>query len=164
MNEKDITEKLQKWMTEFVEVPNLKLGNWPPCPYARQARISNKVGILFSDIADIADTISKSLELLESKEVVVICFDHTLIEATELRQLVEGINKQLMLNNYVILEDHPDATEYVNGVHMNFGECGLLVIQRLDKLNKASEQLKEKGYYDVWSKSELDEVVTWRIR
>lgn len=164
MNEKDITEKLQKWMTEFVEVPNLKLGNWPPCPYARQARISNKVGILFSDIADIVDTISKSLELLESKEVVVICFDHTLIEATELRQLVEGINKQLMLNNYVILEDHPDATEYVNGVHMNFGECGLLVIQRLDKLNKASEQLKEKGYYDVWSKSELDEVVTWRIR
>lgn len=164
MNEKDITEKLQKWMTEFVEVPNLKLGNWPPCPYARQARISNKVGILFSDIADIADTISKSLELLESKEVVVICFDHTLIEATELQQLVEGTNKRLMLNNYVILEDHPDATEYVNGVHMNFGECGLLVIQRLDKLNKASDQLKEKGYYDVWSQAELDEVVTWRLR
>jgi hypothetical protein len=67
-----------------------------------------------------------------------------------------------MESNYIILEDHPDAVEYVNKVHMNFGHCGLLVVQKADKLAEASTQLNTKGYYDVWSKEELDSVVTWR--
>lgn len=69
-----------------------------------------------------------------------------------------------MNENYVILEDHPFSPEYINGVNMNFGACGLLILQKLDKLNKASDQLREKGYYDVWSKGDLDEVVTWRYK
>jgi hypothetical protein len=67
-----------------------------------------------------------------------------------------------MPNNYVILEDHPAIPEYVNGVKMNFGACGLLVVQKLDQLNTASAQLKLKGYYDHWNKSAIDEVVSWR--
>ena len=111
------------------------------------------------------DNIEQSQEQteLEEKEVVVICFDHTKISAQELEKLIKIYNQQvLMARNYVILEDHPDAVELVNGVHMNFGHCGLLVIQKLDKLTTASEQLKSKGYYDTWSQSELDQVVTWR--
>ena len=94
---------------------------------------------------------------------MIVCFDHTKISAQELEKLIKVYNQQvLMARNYVILEDHPDAVELVNGVHMNFGHCGLLVIQRLDKLTTASEQLKSKGYYNTWSQSELDQVVTWR--
>ena len=43
-----------------------------------------------------------------------------------------------------------------------FGECGLLVIQKLDKITTASEQLREKGYYNHWNQKDLDDVVTWR--
>ena len=97
------------------------------------------------------------------KEVVIVCFDHTKIPAAELEQIIKVYNQQVLLaRNYVILEDHPDAEERVNGVHMNFGLCGLLIIQRLDKLTQASEQLRSKGYYDTWSQAELDQVVTWR--
>jgi hypothetical protein len=67
-----------------------------------------------------------------------------------------------MANNYVILEDHPDAPEFVNGVRMNFGYCGLLVLQKLDKINTASDQLRVKGYYDHWNTAALDQVVNWR--
>jgi hypothetical protein len=94
--------------------------------------------------------------------VVIICFDHHQIGAVELQELVHGTNQMLMPNNYVILEDHPNAPEYVNGVRMNFGACGLLIMQKLDKLNAATEQLKEKGYYTHWSSDELNSVVTWR--
>jgi hypothetical protein len=45
---------------------------------------------------------------------------------------------------------------------MNFGHCGLLVIQKLSKLNNAADKLKGQGYYDTWSQQALDEVVTWR--
>jgi hypothetical protein len=108
-------------------------------------------------------TVEQVLPLLEQKEVVIICFDHTKILAQELERLIKVYNAQeLLARNYVILEDHPDAEEFVNDVRMNFGHCGLLLIQKLDKLTTASDQLKSKGYYDTWSQAELDQVVTWR--
>jgi len=150
-------------MVDFVEQPHPGLGQWAPCPYARQARINNKIKIVHSDHRRLIATIEQELPELEQKEVVVVCFDHTKISALELEKLIKVYNTQVLLaRNYVILEDHPDAEELVNGVHMNFGHCGLLVIQKLDKLTTASEQLKSKGYYDTWNPSELDQVVTWR--
>ena len=76
MNQADITEKLIKWMTEFVEVPNDKLGSFPPCPYARQARISNNIDIKFTEISEFSNIVRESIDSLENKEVVVICFNH----------------------------------------------------------------------------------------
>ena len=67
-----------------------------------------------------------------------------------------------MPNDFVILEDHPNTVENINGLNMNFGKCGLIIVQRLSELNEASEKLKEKGYYDTWSKDDLNFVVNWR--
>ena len=164
MNRQDIVEKLNKWMIEFVEVPNLKLGNWPPCPFARQARMTNSIEILFAEYTELHKVIQDSINLLNLKEVVIICFDHTNVDATALQTFVTDYNKFLMMDNVVILEDHPDAVEYINGVKMNFGECGLILVQKLDKLNKASDQLKEKGYYNHWTEQDLDSVVNWRYK
>jgi hypothetical protein len=159
-----IKTQLTKWMMEFVEIPNPKLGDWAPCPYARQARLTNKIEIVFSEISNLFFDTMTCLEILETKDVVVICFDHHQINATMLQELVVGINKTLMPQNYVVLEDHPDSPEYINGVKMNFGNCGFFVVQKLDKLNDASDKLKEKGYYKHWSQKELDSVVTWRYK
>ena len=163
MDPQDIEQKLTDWMVNFVEQPHPGLGQWAPCPYARQARISNRIKIVHSDHQRLIATVEQELPELEQKEVVVVCFDHTKISAQELEKLIKVYNQQvLMARNYVILEDHPDSEELVNNVHMNFRHCGLLVIQKLDKLTTASEQLKSKGYYNTWSQSELDQVVTWR--
>lgn len=164
MNQIEIVEKLTKWMIEFIEVPNPKLGDWAPCPYARQARVNNNISIKFSQVFEFNDIIRESLETLENKEVVVVCFDHNQIDPVTLQEYVVGMNNTLMSAGYVILEDHPMSPEYINGVNMNFGQCGLLVIQKLDKLNKASDQLREKGYYNHWSREDLDSVVTWRYK
>lgn len=162
MNQLEIVEKLTKWMTEFIEVPNPKLGDWAPCPYARQARVNNNISIKFASIPELTEVIKESIETLTHKEVVVVCFDHNFIDPVELQEYVIGMNKTLMPINYVILEDHPFSPEYINGVNMNFGECGLLIIQKLNKLNNASSQLLDKGYYKTWSQEDLDSVVTWR--
>jgi hypothetical protein len=162
MNQPDVVIKLTKWLTEFVEVPNPKLGDWAPCPYARQARVNNNISIKFAEISEFSDIIRDSIGTLENKEVVVIFFDHNNINPVELQEYVSGMNKTLLPKNYVILEDHPDTPEYINGVCMNFGVCGLLVLQKLDKLTIASKLLQEKGYYEYWSQQDLDKVVSWR--
>jgi len=162
MNEEFIKEQLSEWMVNFIEKPNSLLGNWAPCPYARQARIANKIEVQFTEVSNMFETINQQLSKLEHKDVIIICFDHNRISPEFLQEFVVGTNTLLMKNDYVILEDHPNTPEYVNGVKMNFGHCGLLLLQKLSKLTEASDLLKEKGYYDVWSKHNLNDVVDWR--
>ena len=76
MNHTEIVTSLTKWMTEFVEVPNTLLGNWPPCPYARQARINNKIEIIYSPHDIIPSTVEQNLNKLEDKDAFIVYFDH----------------------------------------------------------------------------------------
>ena len=34
------------WSETFVEVPHPALGGWPPCPFARQARLNRTIQVL----------------------------------------------------------------------------------------------------------------------
>jgi hypothetical protein len=162
LNKEQITADLVTWLKEFVEKPNSALGNWPPCPYARQARLNNKVEIVFTQARDLLFDVVNDIPMLEHKDVIVYCFDHTEISADALAVIVAGMNQAIMKRNVVALEDHPDAVELINGVQMNFGQCGLLLVSNLDKLNGASDQLRSKGYYHAWSQENIDDVVTWR--
>ena len=164
MNNEEIKEQLTRWLIDFVEVSNAQLNDWAPCPFARQARVNNTISIKFATLTEFDDVVKESLEILENKEVVVVCFDHKLVTIDYLQAWVKKTNEVLMPLNYVILEDHPDIPEFINGIKMNFGVCGLLVIQKLDKLNNASNTLRNKGYYNVWSSENLDDVVNWRYK
>jgi hypothetical protein len=158
MDELVIRQQLEQWLANFVEQPNPLLNNWSPCPYARQARLCNKIFTAFDSPLEIHQYTNK----LEDYDVVVLCFDHTKFSASQIELFTKHINSILLWQDYVVLEDHPDSEEYVNGVKMNFGECGLMILQKLSKLNTAADQLKNKGYYNTWSQENLDEVVNWR--
>ena len=162
MNKEQIIEDLTAWMTDFVEKPNPLLNDWAPCPFARQTRMTDKIEIVFSEPRKLKDTIEKNLPVLESKDVLIVCFEHEGIHYELLKEVVRLQNAKLAKRDYVILEDHPDDPEILNGVKMNFGKCGLLLVQKLSKLNDASEQLRQKGYYDTWPEENLDAVVNWR--
>jgi hypothetical protein len=164
MDQQDIKIKLDRWMIEFVEKNNSVLNDWPPCPYARAARMSGLIDTVFADVSDLNKVVQESLLVLSTKDVVVVCFDHNNIDPVELQEWVASMNHMLMPQDYVILDDHPHAPEYLNGVKMNFGHCGLLVIQELSKLNKAADKLKSQGYYDTWNIKALDQVVSWRYK
>jgi hypothetical protein len=158
MDEHDIRQKLQHWLVDFVEKPNPLLNNWPPCPYARQARLANKILVVF----DSPLSITNYTKDLENYDVVILCFDNHNYSSGQIELLTKHVNSILMLQDYVVLEDHPDSEEFVNGVRMNFGVCGLLILQHLSKLNNAANHLKDKGYYGSWSQENLDDVVGWR--
>ena len=158
MDEQTIKQKLQHWLVNFVEQSNPLLNNWPPCPFARQARIANKIHIVFDNPLAIDQYINQ----LEDYDVVVLCFDHTKFSASQIELFTQHVNSMLMLQDFVVLYDHPDSEEFINGAKMNFGECGLMILQRLSKLNTAADQLRNKGYYTTWSNENLDDVVNWR--
>jgi hypothetical protein len=155
--------KILNWIETFVEVPNEKLNGWSPCPYARQARLDNKIKIVNVENDNIFYDIITNLDSLnEGKDIVIYCIKD--ITAQRLDSVITELNRHRYNSNYVFLEDHPMVEEYVNGLKMNFGECTLILAQKLDKLNEASTKLKSKGYYDVWSAENLEDVVNWRTK
>jgi HPt (histidine-containing phosphotransfer) domain-containing protein len=163
MDQQQIQQQLEAWLADFVEKPNPMLNGWAPCPYARRARVTNRFDIQFADPQDLVTAIQAAAKQLHDRDVVAVCVDPKKISAEELEHVVEAQNQQLMPQDVLLLEDHPDAVEIINGVHMNFGACAIVFVQQLSKINEASEQLKQSGYYDCWSQDNLDSVVSWRV-
>ena len=110
MNETLIRQRLQQWLVDFVEKSNPLLDNWPPCPYARQARLDNKIHIVFDSPLQIADYVFH----LDEYDVVVLCFDYKEFSASQVELFTKHINSILMLKDYVVLEDHPESEEFIN--------------------------------------------------
>lgn len=46
-----IIDSIVNWMEKFVEKPHPSFGDLPPCPYARQFRMQNKIKIVESKVA-----------------------------------------------------------------------------------------------------------------
>jgi hypothetical protein len=160
LDQSTVETALLKWMEEFVEVPHPSLGGWPPCPFARQARLSKNI-----DIRQGQDPYNDCVSLLEydwSKEVVIFWYD-----TVDPQMFVDDViraNDTLLSKDIVALEDHPATEEIIAGIKMNFGLCPIIVLQKNSKLNQSADQLKEKGYYHTWSQSDLDKIVTWRYK
>jgi hypothetical protein len=156
---------VKQWILEWVSVYNNNL-QVVPCPFAKQALLDDK--IIWNKAQSIDDIEKISNHILDKsvwkdKEVLIIGMDKNAVTPENLCSEIERINKDvLMPNGLVALEDHPLASEVVNGVKMNQGKWILILIQSTDKLNRASDILKKQGYYDNWSQLNIDEVVTWR--
>jgi hypothetical protein len=159
LTQESVTSALLKWMEEFVEKPHPSLGGWPPCPFARQARLGRNIDIrqginVYEDCVGLVD-------YEWSKEVVVFWYDSTIDPETFLDD-VNRANSILLSKDIVALEDHPNTEEIISGVKMNFGLCPIIVLQKNSKLNEAADQIKEKGYYHTWDQKDIDKIVSWR--
>lgn len=160
MDHKTITHELLAWMENFVEVPHPSLGGWPPCPFARQARLANQI-----DIRPGIDPLTDCLRMEHDpwdKEVVIFWYDKDKFPPEAFVADVEQANKTLLKKDLVALEDHPYIDEVISGVKMNFGPCAIIVVQKNSKLNEAADQLQTKGYYHSWTQEDLDKIVSWR--
>jgi len=150
-------KQIEKWIDKFVSVHNEKLGT-VPCPYARNALIN------YVKTNDIRKSLEEcSTDFNDDFEVICFYTPTKNYTAEELSDIVREFNHYAMVNDIVALEDHPHDEEIINGAKMNFGKCILVLVQRLSKINEASNILKEKGYYDNWSVENLNDVVSWRF-
>jgi hypothetical protein len=162
LNQETITEAILLWLKEFVEKPHPSLGGWSPCPFARQARL-NKTYRIEQGTNVVDDGVGIADNWDESKEVVIVWYDNSL-SSDEISNLTLQLNQIIMPKNMVALAGHPELEETINGIDMRFKLCPIIVLQQLDKLNQAADQLKSKGYYDHWNQAELDNIVSWRYK
>jgi hypothetical protein len=157
---------IKEWVDTFLSKPNQVFNGLPPCPYAKQAILDDKVYVLElkSSHLSIKEIFMAELENLSyqwpsNKDVVVIGCKADLITATELSNVVEESFNILKQRGYVALEDHPDEIEQVDDVILNQGSWAIIFLQPVNKLNYARSVLQKKGYYENWSNDYYTDVV-----
>jgi hypothetical protein len=138
---------IMAWITGFVEQPHPALGSWPPCPYARRARMENRFQIR-RGVEPYYDLMHVDLGNLD---VMAFVYSPDDFAANEFEDLVQRANQGFLLaRDLIALPDHPDAPEIVNGVIMNQGQWAIVFVQALSKLNAHAKMLAERGYYQGW--------------
>ena len=155
MDIETVTQDILTWSETFVEVPHPSLGGWPPCPFARQARLNRTIQVLVG--ADpYFDLKNRSRWGMGAYEVVVYAYDPEEWPYSRFHTAIQDANTEFLLNRDILaLEDHPDSVEDVNGAIMNQGKYALVLVQSLSKLNTAAKQMGSKGFYHAWPEEYL---------
>ena len=160
------TQTIRTWIKDFVTKPNPIFGDLPPCPFAQKAMVDGKVEFLELDgIGEFGTIFTHIWDFdFDKKDVLVIIAEPDQYTAKETVEIADKLNKALMANDIVILEDHPKIKEKVKQVKLNNGHYTLLLVQSLSKLNKFSKMLEKGPYYRNWSNAYLESVKGFRAR
>ncbi|MDB4783781.1 hypothetical protein OAG45_00890 [bacterium] len=155
---------IDDWIQNFLSKPSKTFNNLPPCPYAKKAWLDNSVlthwldGSFELDVWIRAEIENYTYHWPKGKEVVVLGFDYDRITANNLSKIIDDTKPMLDKRGYVALEDHPLDPEEVQGVKLNHGKYGLVLIQEKEKLNTARAWLEKKDYYKNWPQDYKTEV------
>lgn len=162
MDIETVTADILSWSERFVEQPHPVLGGWPPCPFARQARLNNRVQVLLGT-DPYFDLRLRSRWGMYNFDVIAYVYDPAEWPYERFHVMIEAAQSEFLLpHDLIALEDHPDSVEDVNGVIMNQGQYAIVFVQSLSKLNDAAGQLASKDFYHGWPDTYLTDLFNHR--
>ena len=157
---KTITDDILSWSKDFVELSNIHLGNVPTCPYAKKARLDNKVRIVeIHDANDLLQTIIKECEDIKKldKQITIVGCSDLYYDADELNNFIHAFNNVFVPKDVYLMCFHPDDGEEEEPVTFledtawyPDNEFLMVLIQPFDELEKASAHLEKIGFYSNW--------------
>ena len=157
---RSITEDILQWSEYYLEPKNKHLGDVPVCPYAKQARMKKTYRILeCHNFANFQDTIIEGAKLVKDPDIqiVMVGCDDIGYTVDEFDSVVDILNRVLVPQDVYIMGSHPHDEEEDEPVE--FLETGdwqpdnefmMVLIQKFDELEKASDNLRKTGYYEHW--------------
>jgi hypothetical protein len=155
MDIQTVKADIESWIENFVEVPHPALGGFPPCPFARQARLKRSYGV-FLGADPLYDLKNRARYGMGNLEVVIYAYDPVEWPHELFANSIELANKETLIpKDLIALEDHPADVENVNGVIMNQGTYALALIQVLSDLNTKAQQMASKDFYHNWPEEYL---------
>ncbi len=155
MHIEQVKQDIESWIENFVEVPHPSLGGFPPCPFARSARLKRTYGV-FLGVDPLYDLKNRARYGMDKYEVVIYAYDPTEWSRELFANSIELANKETLIpRDLIAMEDHPADPEIVNGVCMNQGTYALALIQGLSDLNVKAQQMADKGFYHGWPEEYL---------
>ena len=155
LNIDQVTRDIEQWIQNFVEVPHPALGGFPPCPYARSARLKRSYSV-YIGTDPYYDLKNRARWGMSDQEVFVYAYDPAEWPRELFASSLDQANQEFLLDaDMLVLEDHPADVEMVNGICMNQGTYALALVQSLSDLNTKAQQMAAKGFYNAWPEDYL---------
>jgi len=171
--EKSICREIYSWCEHTLAKPSAFFNNLPACPYALKSFLDQKVAIIFK-YDDNFQCVYSAVSQFEGKFDLILVVDLKYNKDPEafhayLDQINQAISDGTFIQRDVwLMGFHPDddEAEYLESEGFEplvQEEYGLIFIQRLSKVMKASENLKRLGYYQGYGKDyDVDEIFATR--
>ena len=151
----NVEQDIRNWSHNFLEIPNAKLNGLPPCPYAKQAWLDDKV--TFS-INTGLDGLADAVKQFESHDYdIVVWASEVLPEMEYLDGFCDGMHEALAIQgaDMHLMQFHPDygaqeaGLEFLlqEGVSDPDLEYCMVFVQKLSLLDDAALSLEKSGYY-----------------
>jgi len=167
-----ITDDILNWSKNYIETPNESLGNVPVCPYAKKARETKALKILeVTDHEKLIDSIVEGTELIKDPDTDIVIVGCSDIETTieELSAIIHAYNVVFVPQDIYLMASHPhddeedEPVEFLDtGEWQPDNEFLMVLIQNYDKLERSSDMMRKKGYYDKWPADYYDGTVNKR--
>ena len=155
-----ITDDILTWSEKYLEPKNKHLGDVPVCPYARMARLKKTYRILeCHDHKKFLDTILEGVELAKQPDIqiVIVGCDDIQYEVEEKDAIIHAYNLVFVPQDIYIMGSHPydeedeEPVEFLDTDGWDSENTFIMIlIQKFDELEKASDNLRKTGYYDKW--------------
>ena len=155
MDIEQVKKDIEDWIVNFVEVPHPALGGFPPCPYARSARLKNSYQV-FLGTDPYFDLKHRARHGIGNSEVMIYAYDPAEWSHELFASSLDQANQDFLLAaDLLALEDHPHDVEMINGVCMNQGTYALALVQSVSDLDAKAQLMARKGFYDTWPEDYL---------
>jgi len=155
-------QDLSDWIINFLDIPQRTLNDIAPCPFAKAALINGKIQFVIGSDSVVQDMLMLNAQWDNEYEGVVLIYPSDIDAEKFITSVAEVNEKYYRHSGLLALEDHPQIPETIAGLRFNNHKYAIVIVQRAEKLRKASEMLNKRGYYKNWSKHDLDNVVGWR--
>ena len=150
-----VKHDIEQWIVNFIEVPHPALGGFPPCPYARSARLKKSYQVYIGS-DPYFDLKNRARYSMGDQEVIIYAYDPAEWPRDLFSSSLDQANQEFLLRSDLLaLEDHPADPEIVNGVCMNQGTYALALVQSLSDLDAKARTMASKGFYDSWPEDYL---------
>ncbi len=160
INPEKIIREFTQHIIQFVEKPRPELGNLPVCPFARKARLENRIRFEVLELTW-ENIIALVPTFLANADQSLIVFIHPSTDGLsyeDVRSVVVELNRKLHNANLLALGGHPEDPFNIDGLYTRKDPYPNIQLIRLDLGEQSYLSIKDSGYYDRWSEHHFRQV------
>lgn len=163
-----VEQDIWKWFQEYVEANHEFYDyKFPPCPYAKAARLRGSVDVVAYESGNIKQFIRTNVQNLINKTDKKITqraliFPPRIRHTIGLKKFLHKLNVEIVPQNLYIQFGQALETKSIYPGFFNSGCYFMILINVLSEVLDGHKALIHTDYYKPWSKEHYDIVVTRR--
>ena len=163
----EVRKDIDYWIENFVEESNEFYDyKFPPCPYARSARLKNESTVhVYDGSSSVRQFIKDKVNWLINHDqyfVHLMVFPTRVAYYPGIHRFIKNLNKEIIPQDYFGLGGFAPGTTCKYPGLLNNKNYFVIGTNKLSKVLPAVEVLKSKGYYKDWSNKHYKSIVTTR--